>query len=217
MLQASSLEALIAVLSLTNTRIFLRILNEPSEPTDQQSNHQRDGVFSPTVNWLQDHLLPKLSKWAEESQSGEQKSKGSLRLVPLDKYTLLYQQMKQKYGERLVRVSSTYRVQEWIVSTESWCGFVEHREEWLRWHFEHSSNKTSIDPPSQSMTPHTLQKRACVPIKKCPLPSWCITRAQLDMYHNRLDINHDRRYLTSIILQLMSETQQMTTNAKELM
>ena len=54
------------------------------------------------------------------------------------------------------------------------------------------------------------KKRACLPIKKCPLPSWCITRAQLDIYHSS---PADRRYFTSIILQLMSVTQQMTTNA----
>lgn len=66
---------------------------------------RRDGVLCPTIQWLQDHLLPKLCKWAEEIQPDGKSSKGSLRLVPLDQYTLLYHRLKQDYGEKLVKVS----------------------------------------------------------------------------------------------------------------
>lgn len=66
---------------------------------------RRDGVLCPTIQWLQDHLLPKLCKWAEEIQPDGKSSKGSLRLVPLDHYTLLYHRLKQDYGEKLVKVS----------------------------------------------------------------------------------------------------------------
>lgn len=66
---------------------------------------ERDGVLCPTVQWLEDHLLPKLCKWAEEIQADPgQGKKGSLRLVPLDQYTLLYHRLKQDYGEKLVKV-----------------------------------------------------------------------------------------------------------------
>lgn len=70
----------------------------------------RDGVLCPTVQWLQDHLLPKLCKWAEEIQSDGQGRKGSLRLVPLDQYTLLYHRLKQDYGEKLVKVQKLHCV-----------------------------------------------------------------------------------------------------------
>lgn len=67
---------------------------------------ERDGILCPTVRWLQDHLLPKLCKWAEEIQTNDQDRKGSLRLVPLDQYTLLYHRLKQDYGEKLVKVKN---------------------------------------------------------------------------------------------------------------
>lgn len=70
---------------------------------------KRDGVLCPTVQWLQDHLLPKLCKWAEEIQPDGKTSKGSLRLVPLEQYTVLYHRLKQDYGERLVKVQSCLR------------------------------------------------------------------------------------------------------------
>lgn len=68
---------------------------------------QRDGTLCPTVQWLQDHLLPKLCKWAEEIQTNDQGRKGSLRLVSLDQYTLLYHRLKQDYGKKLVKVKKT--------------------------------------------------------------------------------------------------------------
>lgn len=69
------------------------------------SESKRDGVLCPTIQWLQDHLLPKICKWAEEIQPDEKISKGSLRHVPLDQYTMLYHRLKQKYGDKLVKVS----------------------------------------------------------------------------------------------------------------
>ena len=71
-----------------------------------RTESERDGILCPTVQWLQDHLLPKLCKWAEEIQTKDQDRKGSLRLVPLDQYTLLYQRLKQDYGEKLVKVKN---------------------------------------------------------------------------------------------------------------
>ena len=65
---------------------------------------KRDGVLCPTVQWLREVLLPKLCKWAVEIKPDGKSSKGSLRLVPLDQYTLLYHRLKQQYGEKLVKV-----------------------------------------------------------------------------------------------------------------
>jgi tRNASer (uridine44-2'-O)-methyltransferase len=60
-----------------------------------------DGVVCPSIKWMKDQLLPKLKKWAENP---EKQSKGSLRLISLERYTLLYQELKEKYGHDLVKV-----------------------------------------------------------------------------------------------------------------
>ena len=83
---------------LMSYRVLLQVMNNSSS-----TEGNRDGVLCPTVQWLQDHLLPKLCKWAEEIQPDGKTSKGSLRLVPLDQYTLLYHRLKQDYGEKLVK------------------------------------------------------------------------------------------------------------------
>lgn len=70
------------------------------------TSSERDGILCPTIRWLQDHLLPKLCKWAEENRTNERDRVGSLRLVPLDQYTLLYHRLKQDYGEKLVKVKT---------------------------------------------------------------------------------------------------------------
>ena len=84
---------------------FLRVvLQLKDSATVTSTESERDGILCPTVRWLQDHLLPKLCKWAEEIQTNDQDRKGSLRLVPLDQYTLVYHRLKQDYGEKLVKV-----------------------------------------------------------------------------------------------------------------
>lgn len=70
------------------------------------SENERDGILCPTIHWLKDILLPKLCKWAGEAQ-GSQVSRGSLRLVPLDQYTKIYQRLKQDFGEKFVKVSNS--------------------------------------------------------------------------------------------------------------
>ncbi|XP_051991624.1 probable tRNA (uracil-O(2)-)-methyltransferase [Xyrauchen texanus] len=60
-----------------------------------------DGVAYPKLSWLCTELLPKLSRWALESKTSEFKS--TLSLVPVEKYSILYQQLKEKYKE-LVKV-----------------------------------------------------------------------------------------------------------------
>ncbi|XP_028982948.1 probable tRNA (uracil-O(2)-)-methyltransferase [Betta splendens] len=54
-----------------------------------------DGVIYPKLPWLGSELLPKLVRWATESRSGEFRS--TLSLLPVEKYSLMYQQLKDKY------------------------------------------------------------------------------------------------------------------------
>ncbi|XP_017327350.1 probable tRNA (uracil-O(2)-)-methyltransferase [Ictalurus punctatus] len=60
-----------------------------------------DGVAYPKLTWLTSELLPKLARWATESKATEFKS--TLSLIPIEKYSVLYQQLKNKYKE-LVKV-----------------------------------------------------------------------------------------------------------------
>ncbi|XP_076017805.1 putative tRNA (uracil-O(2)-)-methyltransferase [Genypterus blacodes] len=54
-----------------------------------------DGVAYPRLSWLSTDLLPKLLRWATESKSSEFKS--TLSLLPVEKYSVMYQQLKEKY------------------------------------------------------------------------------------------------------------------------
>ncbi|XP_018526965.1 LOW QUALITY PROTEIN: probable tRNA (uracil-O(2)-)-methyltransferase [Lates calcarifer] len=54
-----------------------------------------DGVAYPRLPWLSSDLLPKLVRWATECKSSEFKS--TLSLLPVEKYSLMYQQLKDKY------------------------------------------------------------------------------------------------------------------------
>jgi hypothetical protein len=50
--------------------------------------------------------LPKVVQWAQESSVGERKEGLRQSLVPLDRYCYLYQEMKERYGHSLIKVSS---------------------------------------------------------------------------------------------------------------
>lgn len=60
-----------------------------------------DGVAYPKLSWLSTDLLPKLIRWATESKSSEFRS--TLSLLPVEKYSLMYQQLKEKY-KNMVKV-----------------------------------------------------------------------------------------------------------------
>jgi tRNASer (uridine44-2'-O)-methyltransferase len=64
-----------------------------------------DGVAYPKLPWLSGELLPKLVRWATESKTSEFKS--TLSLLPVEKYSIMYQQLKDKYKE-MVKVWSMY-------------------------------------------------------------------------------------------------------------
>uniref|UniRef100_A0AAQ4PXI9 tRNA (uracil-O(2)-)-methyltransferase n=1 Tax=Gasterosteus aculeatus aculeatus TaxID=481459 RepID=A0AAQ4PXI9_GASAC len=54
-----------------------------------------DGVVYPKLPWLSADLLPKLVRWATECKTSEFKS--TLSLLPVEKYSVMYQQLKEKY------------------------------------------------------------------------------------------------------------------------
>ncbi|KAF5907065.1 putative tRNA (uracil-O(2)-)-methyltransferase [Clarias magur] len=60
-----------------------------------------DGVGYPRLTWLTSELLPKLAHWAAQDKATEFKS--TLSLISVEKYSILYQQLKLKYKE-LIKV-----------------------------------------------------------------------------------------------------------------
>ncbi|KAG7461868.1 hypothetical protein MATL_G00195690 [Megalops atlanticus] len=56
-----------------------------------------DGVAYPKLSWLSGVLLPKLVQWSTECRQSEFKS--TLSLIPVEKYSCMYQQLKEKYKE----------------------------------------------------------------------------------------------------------------------
>jgi len=74
-----------------------------------------DGVAYARLAWLSSDLLPKLVRWTAECKSSEFRS--TLSLLPVEKYSLMYQQLKEKY-KAMVKVkrtvSSFYSPKVWM-------------------------------------------------------------------------------------------------------
>ncbi|XP_053560153.1 probable tRNA (uracil-O(2)-)-methyltransferase [Bombina bombina] len=56
-----------------------------------------DGVVYPKITWMKNELLSKIAKWSIEDKKSEFKS--TLSLIPVDKYSKLYQSLKEKYKD----------------------------------------------------------------------------------------------------------------------
>ncbi|KAJ8382933.1 hypothetical protein SKAU_G00037110 [Synaphobranchus kaupii] len=56
-----------------------------------------DGVVYRKLPWVIGVLLPKLAQWSTESRQSEFKS--TLSLIPVEKYSVMYQKLKEKYKE----------------------------------------------------------------------------------------------------------------------
>ncbi|XP_052538709.1 probable tRNA (uracil-O(2)-)-methyltransferase isoform X4 [Tympanuchus pallidicinctus] len=56
-----------------------------------------DGITYPKLSWLGDVLLSKLAKWSVEQKCSEFRS--TLSLIPVAKYSKVYQDLKEKYKE----------------------------------------------------------------------------------------------------------------------
>lgn len=66
-----------------------------------------DGVAYPKPAWFSTDLLPKLVRWASENRSSEFSS--TLSLLPVEKYSVMYQQLKEKY-KAMVKVKPSASV-----------------------------------------------------------------------------------------------------------
>lgn len=64
-----------------------------------------DGVAYPHPAWFSTDLLPKLVRWASENKSSEFSS--TLSLLPVEKYSATYQQLKGKY-KAMVKVKRSH-------------------------------------------------------------------------------------------------------------
>lgn len=60
-----------------------------------------DGVVYPKISWMKNELLSRLAKWSTEARRSDFKS--TLSLIAVDKYSKLYQSLKEKYKD-LVKV-----------------------------------------------------------------------------------------------------------------
>lgn len=78
-----------------------------------------DGVAYPRLPWLSSDLLPKLVRWATECKSSEFRS--TLSLLPVEKYSVMYQTLKEKY-KAMVKVKSAQRQRRinCVVDSISW-------------------------------------------------------------------------------------------------
>ncbi|KAG8453449.1 hypothetical protein GDO86_000179 [Hymenochirus boettgeri] len=56
-----------------------------------------DGVIYPKISWMINELLSKLAKWSTEDKKSE--FKNTLSLIAVDKYSRLYQSLKEKYKD----------------------------------------------------------------------------------------------------------------------
>lgn len=63
-----------------------------------------NGVTVPAADWLVGVLLPKILLWSNsQGQGGHSAMQLRQTLVPLDKYSCLYQRMKEKHGPALIK------------------------------------------------------------------------------------------------------------------
>jgi hypothetical protein len=63
------------------------------------------------VDWIKEHLFPKLIKWAETADIENESSHlvtSSLNLVDIVEYNELYQQLKKKYGLQIIQVRKLF-------------------------------------------------------------------------------------------------------------
>ena len=70
------------------------------------------GTLCANLNWLKETLLPKLKTWAEtiklEDINATQEKIHSLALVDVEEYTMVYNEMKSKYAESLIKVINSH-------------------------------------------------------------------------------------------------------------
>lgn len=84
-------------------------------PSIQQAHvcqeHSCDRVMTPTADWLKMVLLPKIVQWSQENAVHAPVHPRNVSLVPLDRYSKLYYELKEKYGPPLVRVGCNHSIE----------------------------------------------------------------------------------------------------------
>uniref|UniRef100_A0A669B487 tRNA (uracil-O(2)-)-methyltransferase n=1 Tax=Oreochromis niloticus TaxID=8128 RepID=A0A669B487_ORENI len=76
-----------------------------------------DGVAYPKLPWLSSDLLPKLVRWATECRSSE--FRNTLSLLPVEKYSLMYQQLKDKYKAMVKVLWAEERAEKGLTARQS--------------------------------------------------------------------------------------------------
>lgn len=77
------------------------ILNRVALHLTEHYSGLANGVTSPGADWLSGVLLPRILKWAVEREAWQGQRE---TLIPLDRYCSLYQEMKDRYGQTLIKV-----------------------------------------------------------------------------------------------------------------
>jgi len=91
------------VLTVFVYRVALHLLEELGFLAAQGESVQRSGLV-PSADWLATVLLPKLAQWTAPSLEVAPGPGKGLSLVPLDRYSVLYQELKERHGDHLVKV-----------------------------------------------------------------------------------------------------------------
>ncbi|XP_011163380.1 probable tRNA (uracil-O(2)-)-methyltransferase [Solenopsis invicta] len=63
-----------------------------------------DGNYNRSCDWLKSKFFPRLMKWMDSKNDSAGPRISSLSLISVEKYTLLYNQLKEKYGVKMVNV-----------------------------------------------------------------------------------------------------------------
>ncbi|XP_012256147.2 probable tRNA (uracil-O(2)-)-methyltransferase [Athalia rosae] len=67
---------------------------------EKEENTEKD----PNITWLQEQFFPRFVKWMGVNRTENGLMSGSLNLVPVEKYAVLYHALKNKYGAEMVKI-----------------------------------------------------------------------------------------------------------------
>ncbi|KAI5719847.1 hypothetical protein M8J76_015844 [Diaphorina citri] len=95
-------------------KVYLKVDNSKIQPEQRKvcPNSREDKPCpcsqqrAQTITWLKDTLLPKLVRWAENSNNHRDNvtCRSSLQLVDISEYSTLYNSLKLKYGKEIVEI-----------------------------------------------------------------------------------------------------------------
>lgn len=65
---------------------------------------ERNVDNNPSVKWLREQFFPRFVKWTDGENLSNGLTSGSLNLISVEKYAILYNELKKKYGTEMVKV-----------------------------------------------------------------------------------------------------------------